>query len=118
MFTIVVPLVAIGSLIAVAVAIRGFANRRGNFELATRAQHSAVLVATLQLGALVVVTQAVPGMRSAAGLAIVIIGGVIAGLVAISNVARLASDARALVDESPPTIPAAQIVTPGLERAK
>lgn len=43
-------------------------------------------------------------------LKILIIGALVAGLVTVSNVARLASDARALVKDVSSNLPAAQIV--------
>jgi len=108
--TVVVPLVAIAASIAIALAISGFAKRRGNVELATRAQSSAILVGTLQLGALVVANMLMPAAPTKAALGMVILGGVVAGIVVLANVARLASDGRMLVDEPPPVIPVAQVV--------
>lgn len=108
--TLVVPLVTIGSAIAIALAISGFAKRRGNFELARRGQNSAILVGTLQLGALVVANILMPAAPSPVGLGLVILGGVVAGIVALVNVARLAGDGRALVDDVRSALPVAQVV--------
>jgi hypothetical protein len=108
--TVVVPLVAIAASIALALAISGFAKRRGNVELATRGQSTAILVGTLQVGALVVANMLIPAAPSEAALGMVILGGVVAGIIVLAKVANLAADARELVDEQPPAIPVARIV--------
>ncbi len=52
--------------------------------------------------------RAIPPSSHALGL--VVLGAVLASIVALDRVARLASDARSLVEEPTPTVPAARIV--------
>ncbi len=108
-FAIALPLVATTSMIAMAIAIGGFADRLGHQELAARGQRTALQIGMLQLGVLAITNLIVPEVHSAGTYLVVVIGALVCGVVATINLARLANDASTLV-EPPPMAPTAKVV--------
>jgi hypothetical protein len=110
MFPYLLPLVAAASIIAGALAISGFANRRGHLELGARGERTAVIVGLMQLFAIGVTTWCLPEARSTSSVLLLLLMALACGLIAIVNMAHLARDAAYAVEAPPPVLPSAQLL--------
>jgi len=110
MFPYLLPLVATASIIAGALAVSGFASRRGHLELEARGQRTAVLVGLMQLIAIGLTVWCLPEARSTSSFLLLTLMALVCGLIAIVSVARLARDAAYAVEAPPPELPSAQLL--------
>ena len=110
MFPYLLPLVATASIIAGALAISGFASRRGHLELAARGERTAVVVGLMQLFAMGVTVWCLPEARSTSSMVLLLLMALACGLIAIVSMARLARDAAYAVEAPPPELPSAQLL--------
>lgn len=109
-FSIVAPFVAAAAVVAATIAISGFANRRQQLDLGTRAHTVGVVFVLLQAANLAVMHWMLPEARSnGSGLMILLLalGCALAGIVMF---AKLARDAAALVTDHAPKLPTATML--------
>ena len=110
MFPYAMPIVASVTIIAAALAIAGFAERREHLELAGRGERTAILVGVLQLLTLGTLSYLLPEARSTSTFLLLTLMALTFGVIAIVSAARLARDAAVVVEAAPPTIPSAQLL--------
>jgi hypothetical protein len=110
MFPYVMPIVASVTIIAAALAIAGFAERREHLELAGRGERTAVLVGVLQLLTLGTLSYLLPEARGTSSFLVLTLMALTFGVIALVSAARLARDAAVVVEAAPPTIPSAQLL--------
>jgi hypothetical protein len=110
MFPYLLPLVATASIIAGALAVSGFASRRGHLELAARGERTAMIVGVMQLFAIAVTTWCLPEARSTGSALLLMLMALVFGLIAVVSMAHLARDAAYAVEAPPPELPSAQLL--------
>jgi len=109
-FSVVGPFVAAGAVVAAAIAIGGFANRRQQLDLGTRAQTVGIVFVMLTGANLAVMTWMLPEARSEGSAILILLLALGCAIASVVMFARLARDAAALVDSGGTTLPTATML--------
>jgi hypothetical protein len=111
-FTLAEPLVAIGAVALVAVAIGRFASERTTISLQSEAQGKGIGIVFMMLASVGIQNWMIPAAKSQGSMMMLTVLAAVAGLFAVIMIAKLCASAAAEIEREP-GLPTASVIPPG-----